>query len=381
MERPPEGDDSRTYPPFVEPAEGKPESGYYISLNRNKQSIAIDLKTQRGRQILKDLASKADVFVENFRPGVLRELGLDWKDLKDVNPRLIYASLSGFGQYGPYTNRAAYDMIVQAMSGIMSLTGHPSEIPVRVGVSIGDMIPGAFTAFSIASALYEREKSGLGQYIDVSMLDCLVACLENAVMRYFVSGKAPERAGTRHPVVSPADAFTANNGPFIVATGNEELWQKLCTVIGREDLIHDSRFVINKDRVKNHRELSLILNNVFENDTKERWVALLTDAGIPACPINSIEEVVADPQVIERDMIVEINQPRVGPVRVTGIAPKLSRTPGSIRSHAPAVGEHTSEVLSQILGYTQRQIRALMDEGVIYSESTSGTAQVRSCYG
>lgn len=365
VERPGTGDDSRTYGPFIETSDGKVESGYYLSVNRNKESLAVNLKTERGRQIIKALACKADVFIENFRPGVVQDLGLDWPRLREVNPRLIYASLSGYGQYGPYRDKAAYDIIIQAMSGIMSLTAHPGGTPVRVGVSIGDIIPGLFAAFSIVSALYERQRSGLGQYIDVSMLDCLIASLENAVMRYFVTGKAPEPVGTRHPAIFPADAFRASDGLFIVAIGNEELWRNLCKTIGREDLAEDPRFATNRSRVKNYRDLAVILNDIFAKDTVEGWMRTFGKAGIPASPINTIDKVVSDPHVVARDMIVEIDHPGVGPLKVTGIPVKLSRTPGSVRSHAPTVGEHTAKVLSDMLGYSMEEIEALKEEGVI----------------
>jgi CoA:oxalate CoA-transferase len=359
IEQPEKGDDSRAYGPYK-----NGESAYFMSLNRNKESITLNLKAPEGKEILKELVKKVDVLVENFRPGTMEKLGLDYEILKEINPRLIYASSTGYGQTGPYSQRPAYDAVVQAMGGIMSITGQADGMPTRVGTSIGDIAAGLFCAVGILAALQERERSGMGQMVDVAMLDCQVAILENAISRYEFTGEVPRPIGNRHPSIVPFETFNTLTDPIMVAAGNDRLWATLCELM-ELDIASDPRFATNPQRNANYLILRPILAEKFMTKTAEEWQPMFDAAGIPSGPINTVDKVVQNEQVVAREMIVEVEHPIAGTTRIPGIPIKLSRTPGEIRMAAPVLGADTEKLLSQYLGLTSDQVAELWDKQVI----------------
>ena len=348
---PPVGDDSRAFGPFV----GK-ESAYFMSLNRNKRSMVLDFKNQKHIDVFKEMVAKADVVVENYRPGTMEKFGLSYDVLKEINPKIIYAACSGFGRTGPYALKPAYDIIVQAMGGIMSITGEGKDSPTRVGASVGDVIAGMFTAYGVMMALYHREKTGKGQLVDVAMLDCQVAVLENAIARYVTSGEVPVPLGNRHPSITPFSAFTAKDGQVIVGAGNDRLWTKLCNVLNMPELLSDERFKNNGERTKHFHELHAIMNSVLVNKTIDEWIVVLEEAGIPCAPINNIERILKDPQVKARDMIVEVEHPIAGHLKMPGVPVKLSETPGAIHTHAPLLGHDVNAILQELMGWDESTI-------------------------
>ena len=354
------GDDSRAFGPFV----GK-ESAYFMSLNRGKRSMTLNLKSSEGQVIFKKMVKEADVVLENYRPGVMEKFGLGYEVLREINPRVVYAACSGFGHSGPYMTKPAYDIIVQGLGGIMSITGQEGGEPTRVGASVGDITAGLFTAIGILTALYSRAITGRGQKVDVAMLDCQVAILENAISRYLVSGTVPSPIGNRHPSITPFEAFRAQDGFIIIAIGNDRLWAKFCQLIQREDLVTDEYFVTNADRTKNQKQLKAILDKKFPARTVAEWIKVLDGAGIPCGPINTIDKVLADPQVKSRNMIVEIENPVAGHFKMPGIPIKLSATPGSVELPAPLLGQHTDEILQELLGMSVQQIADLRSKKVI----------------
>lgn len=358
VERPIEGDDARSFGPFV----GK-ESAYFMSINRNKKSICLNLKKSEAVETVKKLVSKVDVLVENYRPGVMDKLGLGYEVLQKVNPRLIYASSSGFGSTGPYSQLPAYDLILQGMGGIMSITGDNAEHPVKVGSSIADIFAGIFCAIGILAALNHREKTGKGQMVDVSMLDCQVAILENAISRYFVSGVNPVPIGNRHPSIAPFATLHTSSGFLNIAVGNDSLWEKFCGLIGRPDLLNDDRFVDNDSRNRNWNELQPILDGIMRTDSKENWIQRLQSAGVPCGPINTIAEVVSDPQVLHREMIVELEHPVAGKLKMPGCPIKLSATPASIERPSPILGQDQEEILLGLLGLSREEFSKLKEVG------------------
>ena len=356
IERPEGGDMARGTGPFIDG-----ESSYFLSLNRGKRSVVLDLKTQRGIDVFLELAQECDVLVENFVPGVMDRLDLGYDVVKERNPRIIYTSVSGFGQTGPYQHRPALDVIVQGMGGIMSITGEPGGRPIRPGASIGDIVAGLFTAIGILAALQEREKSGLGQRIDVAMMDCQVALLENAFARYFATGEIPKPLGTRHPVTTPFQAFETKDSYITVAFvgGAKDQWPLFCAAIDRVGLIDDERFRTSWSRTQHYDELIPILIEVMKRKTSEDWLRELSEAGIPCGPINNIEQVAKDPQISARNMIAELPHPKVGSVRVVNTPIKLSRTVAGAEKPAPALGEHTKPVLKELLGLKDEEIDEL----------------------
>ncbi|MGE4588097.1 MAG: CaiB/BaiF CoA transferase family protein [Acidaminococcaceae bacterium] len=351
IEPPKVGDDSRAFGPFV----GK-ESAYFMSLNRNKRSMVLDFKNPKHIEVFKEMVAKADVVVENYRPGTMEKFGLSYDVLKEINPELIYAACSGFGRTGPYRLKPAYDIIVQAMGGIMSITGEGKDSPTRVGASVGDVVAGIFTAYGVMLALYHREKTGRGQLVDVGMLDCQVAILENAIARYVTSGEIPVPLGNRHPSITPFSAFTAKDGQVIVGAGNDRLWTKLCNVLEKPELLADERFSNNGLRTTNFHELHAILNSVLVNKTIDEWIALLEEAGIPCAPINNIERILNDPQIKARDMIVEVEHPIAGHLKMPGVPVKLSDSPGSVRTPAPLLGHDANEILRELMGWNEETV-------------------------
>jgi len=344
VEAPGRGDDARHIGPFVE---GK--SAYFMSLNRGKESIALDLKDDTDRHIFEKLLARADVLVENFRPGAMGRMGLGWKDLHARFPKLVYASTSGFGQTGPESRRPAYDIVVQAMGGIMSLTGQPGGPPTRVGTSLGDIAAGLFTAIGIQSALLARSADGEGRQVDVAMLDAQVAILENAIARFAVTGVAPGPLGSRHPSITPFEAFTASDGFIVIAVGNDALFEKLCDTLSRPELASDPRFVTNEDRTRNQPALKEILDEIFAGDGVGKWLARMREAGIPSSPVNDVEKVLSNPQVIARNMVVSAEDPEVGalqmagnPIKITGYDDPPTREP------APALDADRSRILAEL---------------------------------
>lgn len=360
IEPPGQGDDARHIGPLV-----KGESTYFISVNRNKKSVTLNLKNSRGVEIFKDLVKKADVLVENFRPGTMDKMGLGYTEISRINPRLIYASGSGFGQTGPHSRKPAYDAIVQSLGGIMSVTGHPESGPTRVGVSIGDLAAGLYLAQGILLALLSREKTGLGQQVDVAMLDCQVALLENHISRHLVAGQTPGPIGNRHASIAPFGSFATSDGLITIAAGNNKLWAQLCEVLGRPGLAADPRFADNVDRVAHHEEMEREMVEALKVKTSAQWAEILDGAGIPCAPIQTVDQVVSHPQVLAREMIVDQVHPVLGSVQVAGIPVKMSGTPGSIQSSAPLLGQHTIEVLKEFMGFNDLTIESLKKDGVI----------------
>lgn len=359
IEQPGKGDDSRAYGPYK-----NGESGYFMSLNRNKQSLTLNLKTPEGKQILLDLVKQVDVLVENFRPGTMERLGLSYEVLKEVNPRLIYAASTGYGQTGPYSQRPAYDGVVQALGGIMSITGEEGGSATRVGPSIGDITAGLFTTIGILAALHERETSGEGQMVDVAMLDCQVAILENAISRYEITGDVPHPIGNRHPSIVPFEPFDTQSVPLMLAIGNDRLWQTFCNLVDFE-YADDPRFATNPKRSENYASLRPLLAEKMMSKTAEEWQALFDEAGLPNGPINTVDKVVKNEQVLARDMIVEVDHPVAGTTSLPGVPVKLSRTPGSIRKAAPVLGADNSHILQKYLGMDEATIADLREKKVI----------------
>lgn len=313
VEAPATADDAREFGPFIN---GK--SAYFMSLNRGKESIALNLKDDHDRAIFEKLVAKADVLVENYRPGTMEKLGYGWDRLKDINPKLIYAAISGFGHTGPYRARAAYDMVVQGMGGIMSVTGYPEAGPTRVGTSIGDITAGLFGFAGIMSALYDRERTGKGAMVDVGMLDCQVAILENAIGRYLADGVVPQPLGARHPSITPFEAFATKDSHIIVAAGNRTLFEKLCGALERPDIMADPDFETNDFRTQNHERLKVELEKTLVTRSAEEWLRVIGDAGVPCGPINNVEQVVNDAHIAARNMIIRTDDPVAGTVRMAG---------------------------------------------------------------
>lgn len=319
VETPGTGDDARQFPPFVE---GK--SAYFMSLNRGKESIALNLKEDGDRKTFEALVAKADILVENYRPGTMEKLGYGWAALQDLNPRLVYGAVSGFGHSGPYSKRAAYDMVVQGMGGIMSVTGYPDSGPTRVGTSIGDITAGLFGVAGLLSAIIDRERTGKGTFVDVGMLDCQVAILENAISRYMTDGKIPQPLGARHPSITPFEAFRTRDGHVIVAAGNDSLFKKLADALGRPELATDPDFGSNAARTDNSERLRAEIESVLVTRTTAEWLKTIDEAGVPCGPINTVADVVADPQVKERNMIICANDAVAGEIRMAGNPVKMS---------------------------------------------------------
>ncbi len=317
VERPGTGDDARAIGPFIESG-GERESAYFLSLNRGKQSIALDLKDDADRAIFEPLLARADVLVENFRPGTMEKLGYGWDVLHERHPRLIYAAASGFGHSGPYSRRPAYDLVVQAMGGIMSLTGTPGGPPTRVGSSIGDITAGLFTAIGVNAALFERAQTGVGRKIDVAMLDSQVAILENAIARYQATGEIPGPTGARHPSITPFEAFQTRDGFVVIAAGNDSLFARLCESVGRPELAEREDFATNELRTRNHEVLRGELETSLSQETTATWLERLESAEIPCGPINDIAQVLADEHVRARNMLVTVPGPGDQPIEIAG---------------------------------------------------------------
>ena len=347
VERPEGGDMARGTGPFVDG-----QSSYFMSINRGKKSVILDLKDEGDKQTFLELLDHFDVLVENFVPGVMKRLGLDYEVLSERYPRLIYAAVSGFGQWGPYTKRPALDIIVQAMGGIMSITGEPGRPPVRPGSSLGDITAGLFTTIGILSALHERDRSGVGQMIDVAMLDCQMAVLENAFARYFTTGEVPTPIGTRHPVTTPFQVYATSDGYVALAFvgGAKDQWPIFCALIDRVDLIDDERFTTSWNRTLNYDDLNPIIEEGMRRKSTTRWLQELTEAQIPCGPVNNIADVVADEHTKARGMIIDVPHPESGTVKMVNNPIKFSRTQAKVTGAAPLHGGDTEEVLGKFLG-------------------------------
>jgi formyl-CoA transferase/CoA:oxalate CoA-transferase len=358
IEQPRKGDDTRAWgPPFVHG-----ESSYFLSINRNKESVTLDFKQREGREIVEQLIARADVLVENFRPGTLAKLGLDYGSLAPRFPRLVYCSVSGFGQTGPRRAEAGYDAVMQAEGGLMSVTGDAGGPPYRLGVAIADIVSGMFAAQGITAALLARERTGSGQQVDVAMLDSVVALLSYQAGIYFANGAAPPRLGNRHPTIVPYETFPAADGDFVVAVGNDDQWRRFCEVTG---FPADERFATNRQRVTHYDELKPRLAQMLATRTRAAWIEALKTAGVPCGSVRDLHEVFTDPQTEARGMLVELEHAVAGVVKMTGLPIKFSATPGAVRTPPPRLGEHTVSVLTADLGMDRTALDALQARGVI----------------
>ncbi len=360
IEEPKRGDDSRAFAPFK-----NGESSYYMNLNRNKKGCTLNLKG-KGKDIFLELVKKADVVVENYRPGTMEKLGLGYEDLKKINPRIVYGAVSGFGHYGPFKERPGYDIIGQAMGGLMSTTGWPGGEPTRSGTAMSDVLAGLSVAIGILAALRSRDVTGVGQKVDVALVDSVVASLEIITQIYLTEEKIPQRIGNRYESVYPYDSFATKDGSMVIGAGNDKLFALCCQVMGKPDLIQEERFSSNPNRVRNHAQLKPIVEEWSRTLTAEEAVEKLLAVGCPAAPINTIDKLVSCPHIAgAREMFVEVDHPKAGKLKITGSHIKLSDTKTSIRTPAPLLGQHTEEVYSAVLGFTPEQIAAYKAEGVM----------------
>ena len=359
VERPDVGDETRRAPPFVNGL-----ASQFLILNRNKRSLALDLKRPQGREVFLRLVRGADVVAENMRPGTMAELGLAYEDLRPLNPALVYCSISGFGQTGPYRDRGGFDLVAQAMSGILSVTGPPGGPPVKVGVPICDIMAGTLAAHGILSAYIHRLRSGQGQYVDTSLLEAGIFCTFWETTLYFATGKVPRPEGTAHRNTAPYQVLRCQDGSIALGAANPANWERLCRLLGREDLLQDPRFKERPARLQNQQQLAAILEEHFTQRPTAYWVKALAEAGVPAGPVYTIPQVYQHPQVRAREMLVEVDNPHGGKVKNIGIPIKLSLTPGRIRLPPPLLGQHTDEVLQEA-GFTPQEVSRLRAEGVV----------------
>ena len=363
---PPHGDDAREFGPFAGEAD-KNRSAYFVSLNRNKKSVVLNLKHEKGKQILRELIKISDVIIENYRPTTMPELGFDWAEIQKINPAIIYASISGFGRDTPpeYGSRPAYDIIAQAYSGFMSITGPEDGAPCRAGASIGDIFAGHQAAIGILAALMHRQKTGRGQYYDGSMVDGLLSVLENAVVQYTTGHRIPKPLGSAHPSIAPFQTIPTRDGWMVIAIGNDIIWERFCTTIGREDLSQQPEYKTNSLRSRNRKTLMEIIEKEMVKRTTRAWSRILERESIPHSPINNIKQVCEDPCINHRKMLAEIEQPQMGRIKIAGSPIHLSETPGQVYAPAPLLGEHTGEILKNLLGYSDADISRLQAEGVL----------------
>lgn len=364
------GDDTRKWgPPYVRDADGEntTESAYYLCANRNKRSVAVDIGRPEGRELVKGLAGECDVLIENFKVGGLRRYGLAYDDLKDDHPGLIYCSISGFGQDGPYAHRPGYDFMIQAMGGIMSITGDPDREPKKVGVGIADVMCGMYASSAILAALHHRTKTGKGQYIDLGLLDCQVAWLINAGLNYLTSGRTPTRLGNGHPNIVPYEVFPASDGYFALAVGNDQQFARFCEFAGEPALVVDPRFAANSARVDNREELVPMLRRITVQKSRDQWLQGLEAVNVPCGPVNDIRQVFEDPQIRHRGMQIRMSHSLAGSghVDLIGSPVRFSETPVTYRRAPPVLGEHTDEVLADVLGLDADARARLRDAGVI----------------
>jgi formyl-CoA transferase len=358
---PPEGDETRGWgPPF---AEG--ESAYYLCVNRNKRGVVINLKTDEGKKILCDLALQSDVLVENFRPGILGKFGLDFETLHELNPKLIYCSITGFGQTGSMRDKPGYDFMIQALGGLMSITGEPEGEPMKTGVAVVDLFAGQNAIIAILAALQARTLTGQGQHLDIALFDSQLGWLANVASNYLISGKLPKRHGNAHPNIVPYQSFQANDGWFAIAVGNDKQFEILCKVIGKLELAKDPRFARNSARVENREEIIPLLASIFKTASVSEWLTKLDEAEIPCGPINNFEQVFSMPTVKERGMLIKMEHPTIGELPLVGSPFKMSDTPVEYRLPPPLMGEHTEEVFMDVLKYSSGQVTELRELGCI----------------
>ncbi len=361
IEIPGTGDDTRHWgPPFV----GE-ESAYFLSINRNKRSLTLNFKEPEAIDVFLKLVKDSDVVVENFTPGVMARFGLDYETIKKVNHKIVYCSISGFGQTGPYQNRPAYDQIMQGISGIMSLTGEPGGEPQKVGIAVTDIGAGMWSAFAIMAAIFHRDQKGDGQYIDISMMDAQVAWLTYQAATYFANEAPPERLGAAHPTLVPYQAFMCQDGKYInVAVGSERIWERFCQGMKMPEMKENPQYATNRDRVRNRAEIVPNLQKIFLTRPVNEWVQDLQEFNVPCGPINDLADVFSDPQLLHRKMFVEMAHPTLGSIKQTGIPIKFSLTPGGLDRHPPLLGEHNSELLQE-LGYSDADIERLARQEII----------------
>ncbi len=358
IEQPGKGDDTRGWgPPFLDG-----ESTYFLSINRNKESVTLDFKHPEGRAALDRLIAKSDVIVENFRPGTLTRVGLDYQALAAGHPRLVYCSVSGFGHTGPRSKQPGYDAVIQAEGGLMSITGAADGPPYRLGVAIADIVSGMFAAYGVAMALFARERTGRGQAVDIAMLDSVAALLTYQAGNYFASGKVPSRLGNRHPSIVPYETFEASDGEFVLAVGNDEQWRRFLAVAGLPD---EERFATNRQRVTLYDELRPLVADPLRTQPRQFWIERLRAAGVPCGSVRNLQELFDDPQLGAREMIAQIEHATIGPLKMLGVPVKLSGTPGSVRTPPPLLGQHTDAVLARDLGYSADAIAGLRRQNVI----------------
>lgn len=360
VEQPGKGDDTRAWgPPFI-----GDESAYFLSINRNKESVTLDYKPAAGRAVLERLVAQADVLVENFRPGTLERAGFGWEAMHERFPRLVYASIAGYGQTGPRRNEAGYDAVMQAEGGLMSVTGEADRPGYRLGVAITDMVSGLYCAQGITAALLARERSGRGQRVDIGMLDTTAALLTYQAANWFATGKTPQRQGNRHATIAPYETFTTADGEIVIAVGNDEIWKRFCPAAGLPELAGNPRFATNKDRMANYDEMRPPIDRVFRTATSAEWIARLNAAGVPNGEVRDIGQMLNDPHLAAREMVQTLMHPTIGATRVIGAPIKLSDTPASLRTAPPVLGQHTDAVLAE-LGYTPAEVAALRNTRVV----------------
>jgi formyl-CoA transferase len=361
VEGPGKGDDARDYPPFLRGA-----SAYFANLNRNKKSIVLDLRDRKARDALVDLLKKSDVLLENFKPGTMERLGLGYEDVREFNPKLIYASISGFGQYGPYRDRPGYDIIGQAMGGLMSVSGWPDSPPTRTGTAMADIAAGLNACIGILAALQGRQRTGVGERIDVALVDSMVSAMETLIQIYLVEGRVPQRVGNRYEFIAPYNSFAAGDGWIVIGVGGQEVWKRFCHVIGRAELIEDPEFLTNKDRVKNVARLEAIVTEWTSKRSMDDIVSLLLEASVPCSPILGVDQICKDPHIAQaREMIVEIDHPLEGRMKVVSCPIKFTNMKPTIRSTAPGYGEHTEQVLTNLLGMSTEEYARLRRTGAL----------------
>lgn len=360
VEVPKTGDDSRAFPPFIEG-----ESVYYKNMNRNKKGITLNLKG-KGKEIFLALVRKSDILIENYRPGTMEKLGLSWEELRKVNPRLVYGCVSGFGHYGPYTKRSGYDIVGQAMSGLMSVTGWPGGEPTRTGGPMSDAMAGISLAMGVLAALHYSKETGIGQKVDIALVDTLVASLQIINQIYFAENRLPERIGNRYESSYPYDTFKTRNGSIVIGCANDKFWTILIKLMGKPELNENEQFITNRNRVKNHELLKPIVEEWTLTQDSAELVELLLDHDVPAAPIYDISQVAQDPHIAgAREMFIEAEYPRIGKLKVTGSHIKLSETKTSFKTPSPDLGQHNKEVYCGLLGYSEKELADLQAEGVI----------------
>jgi formyl-CoA transferase len=360
IETPGSGDDSRSFPPFI-----GAESAYFMNLNRNKRSLTLDLKRPDGKGVFLDLVKCSDVVIENFRPGTMDKMGLGPETLSEANPSIIYSSISGFGQYGPYRDLPGYDIIGQAMGGIMSVTGWPDSPPTRTGTAIADVLAGLFTCIGILSALTARNTIGRGQRVDVSLVDSVVSAMETIIQIYLVEKREPQRVGNRYEFIYPYDSFQAKNGWVVIGVGNDKLWKEFCKAIGRDELLEVENYKTNISRVQHHENVKHVVEEWTRRHDVRQIVDFMLEKKIPCAPIYGVKDIAEDEHIAKaREMIIDVDHPAAGSMKVVGLPIKLSQTPAAVQTPAPLLGQHTNEILNNVLSYSNETIENLKTKNI-----------------